>query len=80
MIRAQVNIPQQEEAARLSGTALPLHQVGSVKSKQAAGRSAGGSQRTIGFFLSSVQDMGGAQRVAISLANRLCNEYRVVII
>ena len=80
MIRAQVNVPQQEEAARLSGTALPLHQVEHVKSQRAAGRSAGGSQRTIGFFLSSVQDMGGAQRVAISLANRLCNEYRVVII
>ncbi len=37
-------------------------------------------QRTVGFFLSSLQDMGGAQRVAVSLANRLCNDYCVVII
>ena len=36
--------------------------------------------RTVGFFLSSLQDMGGAVRVAVSLANRLCHEYRVVII
>ena len=34
----------------------------------------------IGFFLSSVQDMGGAVRVAVSLANRLCNDYPVCII
>ncbi len=34
----------------------------------------------VGFFLSSVQDMGGAVRVAVSLANRLCDEYDVTII
>lgn len=37
-------------------------------------------ERTVGFFLSSLQDMGGAVRVAVSLANRFCNDYHVVII
>ena len=37
-------------------------------------------KRTVGFFLSSLQDMGGAVRVAVSLANRFCNNYHVVII
>lgn len=43
-------------------------------------RTSAASCATVGFFLSSVQDMGGAVRVAISLANRLCTEYRVVIV
>lgn len=34
----------------------------------------------VGFFLSSVQDMGGAVRVAVSLANRMANDFNVTII
>lgn len=34
----------------------------------------------VGLFLSSLQDMGGAIRVAVSLANRLCADYEVTII
>lgn len=34
----------------------------------------------IGIFLFSLQDMGGAVRVAISLANRMCEDYDVTLI
>lgn len=34
----------------------------------------------VGIFLSSLQDMGGAIRVAVSLANRFCRDYDVTII
>lgn len=34
----------------------------------------------IGIFLSSLQDVGGAVRVAVSLANRMCEDHDVVLI
>lgn len=34
----------------------------------------------IGIFVSSLNDMGGAIRVAVALANRMCSDYRVTIV
>lgn len=53
---------------------------GSAHTSERRARECCAGKRTIGFFLSSLQDMGGAVRVAVSLANRLCNDYHVVII
>ncbi|MEG0324544.1 MAG: hypothetical protein RR619_11160, partial [Raoultibacter sp.] len=42
--------------------------------------SASNMRPRIGVFLSSLSDMGGAIRVAVLLANRLCNDFPVEII
>ncbi len=39
----------------------------------------GDSCAQVGFFVSSLGDMGGAVRVAVSLANRMVRDYRVTI-
>lgn len=51
----------------------------SPRARDAVGRDTVARCPRVGFFVSSLGDMGGAVRVAVSLANRMVRDYRVTI-
>ena len=51
----------------------------SPRARDAAERDTVARCPRVGFFVSSLGDMGGAVRVAVSLANRMACDYRVTI-